>query len=113
MKLKGSPYSIAEDFSKATLDIRRKLVQKGKEAKEKNPAVQNFTVKYRRLILTYLNPSNNKTFKWGFDVKDTEGSPQWFKPPSRNNSGTGQYNGATATYTAYSRVDGQGYQDSA
>ena len=56
-KLKGTPYSIAEDFSRPTLEIRRKLVQKGKEAKEKFPSVKSFTIKYKRLVLHYLNPN--------------------------------------------------------
>ena len=58
-RLKGSSYVIAEDFSKATLEVRRELVRKGKEAKNKCPAVQSYQVKYRRLVLKYLNPNTN------------------------------------------------------
>ena len=103
-KLKGSPYTISEDFSKATLDIRQKLVQKGKEAKEKLPEVQSFVIKYRRLVLTYLNSTNNKYFKWSFSLRDTEGSPRWFKAPSRFSN---HYNAPPT----YNRADG--YRDSA
>ena len=83
-KLKGSPYFIAEDFSRATLEIRRKLVQKGNDAKEKCPSVKSFSVKYKRLVLNYQNPNTNKFFTWGFDLKDTEGSSQWFEHPIKN-----------------------------
>ena len=106
-RLKGTPYRMAEDFSRATLDIRRELVQKGKEAKAKLPAVQSFQLKYRRLILKYFNTKTQKVFSWSFSVKDTQGGPNWFDLPSRNHTNQSK----TPIYTAYSDVEG--YQDSA
>ena len=85
-KLKGTPYFIAEDYSKATLAIRRELVQKGNHAKERCPTVQSFQVKYKRLVLKYLNPNTNKTFTWSYGIQDTEGNPKWFEPPPPNKS---------------------------
>ena len=105
-KLKGTTYTITEDFSRATLDIRRELVQKGKEAKAKCPQVQSFQIKYKRLLLKYLNPRTNKIFSWSFDVKDTRGSPKWFELPNRNHSNQNK----PPSHTAYSNTDG--YQDS-
>ena len=84
-KLRGSPYAIAEDFSKATLDIRRQLVQKGKDAKSKLSSIQSFQVKYRRLVIKYLNTRTNRLFTWSFSLRDTEGSSNWFEPPNHIN----------------------------
>ena len=81
-RLRGSPYFVAEDYSKATLAIRRELVNKGNDAKEKCPAVQGFQVKYKRLVLKYFNPILSKTMTWNYGIQDTEGSPRWFEPPS-------------------------------
>ena len=89
-KLKGSTYNIAEDFSKATLDIRRELVNKGKDAKEKHPNVQSFQVKYKRLILKYVNPTTNKSFTWGYSLKDTQGGTNWFEQPIIRSSSNNQ-----------------------
>ena len=102
-KLKGTPYIISEDFSKATLDIRRQLVNKGKEAKQKCPAVQGFQLKYKRLILKYINPKTNSTFTWSFNLKDTEGSLNWFEPPTRNRANQPRNQMSTS-------VDTVGYQ---
>ena len=107
-KLKGTPYVIAEDFSKATLAIRRELVNKGKEAKAKLPAVQSYQIKYRRLILKYFNSNTQRVFTWSFDIKDTQRSPNWFELPKRNSSERNP--NQKPTYTAYS--DAEGYQDS-
>ena len=105
-KLKGTSYTITEDFSRATLDIRRELVIKGKEAKAKSPTVQSFQIKYKRLILKYLNPRTNKAFSWSFNLKDTKGSPKWFEPPNKNVSNQSR----SPSQTAYSNPEG--YQDS-
>lgn len=80
-KLKGTQFSISEDFSKATLAIRRELVNKGKEAKNENPAIQGFQVKYKRLVIKYLNPTSNKIFTWSFGINDTRQNSKWFVPP--------------------------------
>ena len=106
-KLKGSKLIITEDFSRATLDIRRQLVNKGKEAKNKHPEVQSFQIKYRRLILKYQNPTTNKTFTWGFGIKDTQGSANWFEPPNRRSTNSNQ--NQSMNYTTYR----PGYQNSA
>ena len=90
--------ALLSNFSRATLEIRRELVQKGKEAKAKLPAVQSFQVKYRRLILKYFNSKTQKVFSWSFGMKDTKGSPNWFDIPSRNYSNQNRI----PTYTAYS-----------
>ena len=108
-RLKGTPYIIAEDFSKATLEIRRELVNKGKEAKAKFPAIQSYQIKYRRLTLKYFNSNTQKVFTWSFGIKDTQGSPNWFELPNRNYPN--QNRNQNPTYTAYSDVEG--YQDSA
>ena len=106
-RLKGTQYRITEDFSRATLEICRELVQKGKEAKAKLPAIQSFQLKYRRLVLKYFNTKTQKVFSWSFSVKDTQGGPNWFDLPSRNHSKQNKI----PTYTAYN--DGDGYQDTA
>ena len=85
-KLKDTGYTVSEDFSRATLDIRRELVRKGKEAKTKLPSVVSFQLKYRRLVLKYQDPTTNKTFLWGFNLKDTQGSSNWFEPPNRRSA---------------------------
>ena len=92
-KLKGTPFYISEDFSKATLAIRRELVRKGNMAKERCPAVQSFQIRYKRLVLKYLNRNTNRTFTWSFSIQDTEGSPKWFEPPPMRSSHPGSGNG--------------------
>ena len=103
-KLKGTRYTMVEDFCRATLDIRRELVLKGKEAKDKSPAVQSFQLKYKRLILKYVNPATNKMFTWGFNLKDTMGSPNWFEHPIR------KFNSSTQNQVPV--YTGNGYQGS-
>ena len=90
-KLKGTRYFISEDYSKATLAIRRELVQKGNYAKEKCSRVQSFQVKYKRLVLKYVNPNSDKTFTWSYSLQDTEGRPNWFDPPQPNKSKSIQF----------------------
>ena len=83
--LKGTPYSLAEDYCKTTLDIRRQLVARGKEAKDSNDAVLSFRVNYKRLVLRCLNKSTNMTFFRGFNLSETN-YPGWHKLTFNNPS---------------------------
>ena len=83
--LKGTPYSLAEDYCKTTLDIRRQLVARGKEAKDSNDAVLSFRVNYKRLVLRCLNKSTNMTFFRGFNLSETN-HPGWHKLTFNNPS---------------------------
>ena len=81
-QLKGTPFSLSDDFSKATLAVRKELVSRAKEAKECNDSIKNFRVNYRRLVVTYENKSTNATFFRGFNLEDICASPtDWHRVP--------------------------------
>ena len=91
-KLKDCSINMSEDFSKATIEIHKKLRKVAKDAKEfkfshPNMAITNFKVTYRRVILTYTTNKAVKTaptFNRGFSLPYIEGNNNWFIPQDRN-----------------------------
>ena len=88
-KLRGTNVNISEDFSRATLDIRRQLVTKAKTAKDKCSSMKHFKVQYKRLIVTYENPDTGRLFYRGFNLSDIVDNPYWYLPNSRNITNNG------------------------
>ena len=93
-KLRECNINMSEDFSKATIDIHKKLRREAKEAKEvkfnhPNLAITNFKVTYRRVILTYTTNKAIKTantFNRSFSLRDIESNINWFVPQERKAS---------------------------
>ena len=83
-RFRDTPYSVSEDFSKETLSIRRQLVSQAKSAKLKCSAIKHFKLKYKRLVLTYVNPDTDKTFYRGFNIHDVLNNAYWYMPQARN-----------------------------
>ena len=79
-KLKHSPFGIAEDFSKPTLQIRSELVSKAKIARDQHDFIKSFHLKHTRLILKYENPDNGSVFHRGFSISDIHMNPNWYLP---------------------------------
>ena len=82
-KFRNTPYNVAEDFSKATLSIRRQLVAKAKEAKVNCNQVSSFKINYRRLVMHYQNPATQHTYSRGFNLCDVLENTNWYMPSSR------------------------------
>ena len=76
-KLKGTTISIAEDFSKPTLAVRRQLVQHAKMAKDKNPSIVSFKLNFKRLTVKYINSTTNQTYFRGFSLDDIGNNTNW------------------------------------
>ena len=82
-KLKGTSYGIAEDFSKATLDIRSQMVAKAKIARDKHQFIKGFRLNYRRITLKYENPDGKSTYFKSYGFSDTLNDPNWYLPNNR------------------------------
>ena len=82
-KFKNSPYTVAEDFSKATLAIRKQLVAKAKEAKSNCGQISSFRINYRRLVLRYQNPATQQIYSRGFNLCDILDDRNWYVPSPR------------------------------
>ena len=89
-KFKGTPYNVAEDYSKATLSIRRQLVAKAKEAKDKCELVSSFSVNYRRLVVRYQNPTTQRMYSRGFNLSDILDNASWYAPSPRGSNSNRQ-----------------------
>ena len=76
-KLKGTSVNISEDFSKQTLDVRRKLVECAKTAKEVNEDFTSFRINYKRLVVKYVNRNTNQTFFRGFNLNQVLETNNW------------------------------------
>ena len=83
-RFRDTPYSVAEDFSKETLGIRRQLVAQAKTAKLKCSGIKYFKLKYKTLVLTYENPDTEKTFYKSFNIHDVLNNTYWYMPNARN-----------------------------
>ena len=77
-KLKGAAYSIAEDFSKPTLAVRRQLVQHGKAAKDKNPHILGFKLYFKHLVIKFVNINTQQTYFKGFSLNEIENNINWY-----------------------------------
>ena len=80
-KLKDSKMNVSEDYSKATLDLHRRLVKEGKAAKEyASSPVKSFRITYRRISLKYEDSHNKQEYFKSFSLDDIMSNPQdWFK----------------------------------
>ena len=76
-KLKGTTYSITEDYSKPMLAIRRQLVDHAKIAKENNPSVVGFKLNFKRLVMKYINTATQQTYFKGFNLNDINNNNNW------------------------------------
>ena len=93
-KLRDCNINMSEDFSKATIDIHKKLRREAKEAKElkfnhASLAITNFKVTYRRVTLTYTTNKSMKTantFIKSFSLRDIESNINWYVPQERKAS---------------------------
>ena len=87
-KLKGTQVGVSEDYSKATLDVHKSLVQHAKDAKENKysdavKAIVNFKVTYRRVLITYTTCKTDphaKKFTRSFSLDDIQGNSRWYIP---------------------------------
>ena len=79
-KLKDTPFGVAEDFSKPTLQIRSELVAKAKHVRDQHDYIKGFHLKHTRLILKYENPDNGNIFHRGFNIADIRSNPKWYLP---------------------------------
>ena len=84
-KFRDCEINVSEDFAKETLIVRRKLVNYGKDAKQKyedpNKSIVNFKVNYKRLILTYsLNKKDPyaKKITRSYSLDNITDNAHWF-----------------------------------
>ena len=88
-RFKDSQYSVSEDFSKPTLNIRQQLISAAKSAKDKCGPIKSFKINYRRLVVKYCNPETEKIFHKGFGISEVVNNPYWYIPnPCNQASGT-------------------------
>ena len=93
-KFRNCEANVSEDFSRETLDVRRKLLDHGKKAKQtyEDPvkSLIHYKINYRRLTLTYsLNKkdSNAKRITRSFSLEDISNNKYWFMlKPTANDS---------------------------
>ena len=92
-RFRNSPINVSEDFSKETLDIRKKLISYGKNAKSSydDPvkSLIHYKLNYRRLLITYsMNKKdpNARKITRSFSLGDISGNVYWFmlKPEGRH-----------------------------
>ena len=104
-KLKGTSVNISEDFSKQTLDVRRKLVEHAKAAKEINPDFVSFRLNYKRVVVKYMNSHTNQTFFRGFNCNQVFETNNWhvLKPHNRSTYSN--------TYSNINSNSSNGYQE--
>ena len=76
-KLKGTPYNIAEDYSKPTLSVRRQLVQHAKVAMDRNRSILSFKLNFKCLIIKYVNSTTQQTYFKGFSLSDIDNNINW------------------------------------
>ena len=81
---------MSEDFSKATIEVHKKLRNIAKVAKEsfndKTIGILNYKVTYRRVTLTYTTNKTIKTantFSKSFSLENIEHDANWYVPKER------------------------------
>ena len=92
-KFRDSVVNVSEDFSKNTLEVRRKLLRHAKAAQEtlacqndQEKAIKHIKIAYKRVVLTYSTNKNNASapvFVKSFDLKYIEANSKWFIPSQR------------------------------
>ena len=83
VKLIGTGYSIAEDYSKPTLAVRRQLIHHAKTAKEKNPNIMGFKLNFKRLVIKYINKNTQQTYFRGFSLNEIEQNNNWHESATK------------------------------
>ena len=76
--LKHVPANMSEDYSKATLDIHRKLIEIAKESKKKNPNITSHKLTYRRITFRGQSPGSDRFIGRSFSLRDIEEDPHWY-----------------------------------
>ena len=82
-KLMGTGYSIAEDYSKPTLAVRRQLIQHAKKAKEQKSNIMGFKLNFKRLVIKYVNKKTQQTYFRGFSLHEIDQDNNWHESASK------------------------------
>ena len=70
--------NVSQDYSKATLDVHRKLLEATKEGKRKNSCIKSYRLQYRKIAVSAQMSGSEKFITRSFSLDDMSNDTKWF-----------------------------------